>query len=165
MRTNEPSRAADAIRALVDARLSALRAGDAQAVLATFTDDVVVFDLPPPLRTEGATARDAAALEAWLATWVTAPQVEVADLRIEANDRIAFAHGLLHLRGARTDGTMTDLWARTTLGLRCEADHWRIAHEHTSVPFHMDGSLRAAIDLQPGPESGSSHRDSRPAGQ
>jgi hypothetical protein len=26
---------------------------------------------------------------------------------------------------------------------------WRIVHEHTSVPFYMDGSLRPAFDLEP----------------
>ena len=26
---------------------------------------------------------------------------------------------------------------------------WKVVHEHTSVPFHMDGSLRPAFDLQP----------------
>ncbi|MCH5378013.1 MAG: nuclear transport factor 2 family protein [Planctomycetes bacterium] len=26
---------------------------------------------------------------------------------------------------------------------------WRIVQHHASVPFHMDGSLRAAIDLAP----------------
>jgi ketosteroid isomerase-like protein len=26
---------------------------------------------------------------------------------------------------------------------------WLIAHEHVSVPFYMDGSYKAAIDLRP----------------
>jgi ketosteroid isomerase-like protein len=34
------------------------------------------------------------------------------------------------------------VFARTPQG-------WRIVQEHVSVPFHMDGSYRAAIDLQP----------------
>ena len=29
------------------------------------------------------------------------------------------------------------------------AGTWKIAHEHTSVPFYMDGSFRAAVDLEP----------------
>jgi hypothetical protein len=28
-------------------------------------------------------------------------------------------------------------------------DAWTVAHEHTSVPFYMDGSLKAAVDLAP----------------
>jgi ketosteroid isomerase-like protein len=26
---------------------------------------------------------------------------------------------------------------------------WRITHEHNSTPFYMDGSDKAALDLQP----------------
>jgi ketosteroid isomerase-like protein len=26
---------------------------------------------------------------------------------------------------------------------------WRIVHDHSSVPFYMDGSYRAAVDLKP----------------
>jgi ketosteroid isomerase-like protein len=38
---------------------------------------------------------------------------------------------------------------RATLCFRREGDEWKIAHAHTSVPFHMDGSFRAAVDLTP----------------
>lgn len=146
------------IRAVVDARLAALRSKDARGALASLTTDVATFDLPPPLRTDGDAARDADALAEWLDTWAAPPQVSVSDLRIEADGDVAFAHGLLHMLGPRKDGTTTDLWARTTLGLRREGGDWRIAHEHTSVPFYMDGSLRAAVDLKP---SGGSQRGSR----
>ncbi|WP_446719495.1 hypothetical protein [Inquilinus sp. OTU3971] len=33
--------------------------------------------------------------------------------------------------------------------MRRAADGWVIVHEHESVPFYMDGSLRAAVDLKP----------------
>jgi ketosteroid isomerase-like protein len=42
-----------------------------------------------------------------------------------------------------------DFWMRETLCLQRVAGGWRIVHEHTSVPFYMDGSLRPAFDLQP----------------
>jgi ketosteroid isomerase-like protein len=38
---------------------------------------------------------------------------------------------------------------RSTLCFRREGGAWKIAHAHTSVPFHMDGSFRAAVDLEP----------------
>jgi ketosteroid isomerase-like protein len=41
------------------------------------------------------------------------------------------------------------VWFRITFGLRRAAEGWTITHEHESVPFYMDGSLRAAVDLQP----------------
>jgi ketosteroid isomerase-like protein len=38
---------------------------------------------------------------------------------------------------------------RGTVGLRRIDGRWKITHEHASVPFYMDGSYKAAVDLQP----------------
>jgi ketosteroid isomerase-like protein len=35
------------------------------------------------------------------------------------------------------------------LGFRKIDGKWAIAHEHSSVPFYMDGSYKAAVDLKP----------------
>jgi ketosteroid isomerase-like protein len=40
-------------------------------------------------------------------------------------------------------------WMRATMCFERINGTWRIVHEHTSVPFYMDGSLRPAFDLQP----------------
>ena len=36
----------------------------------------------------------------------------------------------------------------TLLSRKIRGD-WRIVHQHESVPFYMDGSYRAAVDLKP----------------
>ena len=36
-----------------------------------------------------------------------------------------------------------------TTALARAGDGWRVIHDHVSVPFYMDGSDRAAIDLEP----------------
>ena len=36
-----------------------------------------------------------------------------------------------------------------TLALERRPEGWRIVHLHEFVPFHMDGSQRAALDLEP----------------
>jgi ketosteroid isomerase-like protein len=38
---------------------------------------------------------------------------------------------------------------RSSFGLRRIAGTWRVVHQHDSTPFLMDGSFRAATDLQP----------------
>jgi ketosteroid isomerase-like protein len=38
---------------------------------------------------------------------------------------------------------------RWTVCLKRAGGAWQIAHEHTSVPFYMDGTFRPAFDLQP----------------
>ena len=40
-------------------------------------------------------------------------------------------------------------WIRLTLCFRKIGGVWKVTHEHTSVPFTMDGSLKAAVDLTP----------------
>ena len=43
----------------------------------------------------------------------------------------------------------SDVWFRSTLGFRKIGGEWKIAHEHELVPFLMDGSDKAALDLKP----------------
>ena len=62
---------------------------------------------------------------------------------------IAFCHGLVHLEGIKVGGTAVDLWFRSTWCLRRIDNEWKVAHEHNSTPFYMDGSDRAALDLTP----------------
>jgi len=60
---------------------------------------------------------------------------------------VAFSHSLNRMHGTKTDGAKADLWFRQTFGFQRIKGEWKIAHEHESVPFYMDGSFKAAIDL------------------
>ena len=62
---------------------------------------------------------------------------------------VAYAFGLQHMTGTKTDGEKVDLWFRATACFRREDGHWRITHMHNSVPFAMDGSGKALLDLKP----------------
>jgi ketosteroid isomerase-like protein len=41
------------------------------------------------------------------------------------------------------------MWFWFTAGLRKQNGSWQIAHLHGSVPFYMDGTMKAAVDLAP----------------
>lgn len=138
-----------AIRALIDERVAAMRHKDAARAIATLAPDVVAFELAPPLEIGPEQARDRWGLEAWFAIWDGPVTVEVRDLTIAVGTDLAWCHSLNRLGGTRIDGRVVDIWMRSTLGLRKIDGAWRIAHGHTSVPFHMDGSFRAATDLKP----------------
>ena len=139
----------DAIRALLDRRIEAMRRKDAEAAIATLTEDVVSFELAPPLSLGPAGAHDAGALRGWFAAWSGPVEIEMRDLVIEVDGSIAWCRSLNRLSGTRTDGREVGFWMRSTLGLRKTADGWRIAHGHSSVPLLMDGSYRGAMDLEP----------------
>ena len=138
-----------AIRDLIDARNEAIRAGDAARALATMAEDVVTFDLAPPLQLSGDAARDPSAMEEWLATWDGPVSVAMPDPTVVVEGDIAFAHGLSRMRGVKRGEGPLDLWYRSTLCLKRGADGWSLLHEHHSIPMKMDGSGRAATDLHP----------------
>ena len=143
---NADLRAEAQIRALIDDWARAMRAKDVDRVIAYHAPDGVAFDLAPPLISTGA---DAEGLQAWFSTWRGPLGYEIRDLSITAGDDAAFCHSLNRLSGTKNDGEKADVWFRLTLGLRKLGGAWRIAHQHESVPFYMDGSYRAAVDLKP----------------
>jgi ketosteroid isomerase-like protein len=134
------------IRALIDDWANAIRTKDVDGVMARQMADSVTFDLAPPLISTGT---DAKGLQAWFSTWQGPLDYEIRDLNITAGDDVAFCHGLNRLSGVKNDGEEVEMWFRQTLCWRKIGGEWRIAHQHESVPFYMDGSYRAAVDLKP----------------
>jgi activator of Hsp90 ATPase-like protein/SnoaL-like protein len=75
-------------------------------------------------------------------------------LRDSRSDRhrgrgVGFCHSLNRLSGTKTDGEEIDMWLRATVCFRKIDGKWTITHRHESVPFYMDGSYKAAVDLKP----------------
>jgi PhnB protein len=134
------------IRALIEEWADALRNKNASGVLSHYALNLVHFSLAPPLLS---TLSNAEGLNAWFATWKGPIGYEIRDLTITVSDDVAFSHSLNRMHGTKMDGSKGDLWFRYTLGLRKIGGEWKIAHEHESVPFYMDGSFKAAIDLKP----------------
>lgn len=137
------------IRAVIDERTAAMRDRDAARAVAALADDIVAFELAPPLALGPEGARDEAGLAAWLAAWEGPVGIEIQDLHIETGGDIGWSRSLNRLHGTMKGGREVDLWMRSTLAFRREDGAWKIAHGHSSVPFLMDGSFRAATDLKP----------------
>jgi uncharacterized protein (TIGR02246 family) len=119
---------------------------DAAAVAALYAPGAVLFDLAPPLSHKV----DEKAMEEWFDTWRGPVDSQSRDLQITVSGDAAFSHGLVHISAVTKDsGEKAVWWMRTTMCFVRKNGAWKIAHEHTSVPFHMDGSFRAAMDLEP----------------
>ena len=138
-----------AIRKRLEQRALAISAKQAQAALSYYGDDVVNFDLAPPLAQRGREATDPAELQGWFDTWTGPIGLEFNQLDVRVAGDLAFAFGFLHMTGNRTDGSYTDIWARFTACLERRSGEWMIIHEHQSFPTRMDGSGKSASDLQP----------------
>jgi uncharacterized protein (TIGR02246 family) len=137
------------VRAVLTDFSAAIRDRDAHAAIALLADDAVTFDLAPPLRMGPKQTHDPAGLEEWFATWESPIVSEPRDLTVAVGDDVAYAYGEQHMTGKKKGGEEVDLWFRATACFRREAGRWRITHMHNSVPFAMDGSDRALLDLKP----------------
>ncbi|TXC92527.1 nuclear transport factor 2 family protein [Streptomyces sp. ISID311] len=137
------------IRDVLEDRAAATTARDARRFLSHYAPDIVEFSLAPPLQYKGPQARDQRAVEAWYATWRGPIEVTLTQLEITVGDDVAFSHSINRMRGTKTDGFEVELWSRATVGLRRIDGIWKITHAHDSVPFLMDGSGLAALDLTP----------------
>src|SRR5262249_3143552 len=118
----------------------------AASVAAQQTRDFVHYSLAPPLVSDTSSTRG---LEGWFRTWNGPIGYVLSKPAITTSGNLAICHGIAHLTGEKLDGEQADVWFRPTLGLAKTVDGWKIFHEHNSVPFYMDGSLRAAVDLKP----------------
>jgi uncharacterized protein YndB with AHSA1/START domain/ketosteroid isomerase-like protein len=135
-----------AIRAIFGDRTNALFGKVVDLALEHLADDAVTYDLDPPLRHVGQRREGT---QQWFDTWDGPIALAMADLTVEVGGDVAFAYGLAHMTGTKTDGAVIDLWMRCTAGLRRSGSVWKIVHQHSSVPFYMDGSFKAAVDLKP----------------
>lgn len=120
---------------------------NAQAIAAPYAQDAAIYNLAPPLVHWGI---DVAETQAWLDTWATPITIEARDFVVRIAEDTAFAYGYMRMQG-RKKGADHDanFWMRETLCLEREGAGWKIVHEHTSVPFYMDGTDRPAFDLEP----------------
>ena len=134
------------IRAIFADRANALFCKSVDLAVRHLAEDFVSYDLDPPLAHLGPGREQ---LQQWFDTWDGPIAWAMGDLTVEAGGDIAFAHGLGHMLGIKTDGAKADLWTRVTVCLMRRDGAWKITHQHTSVPFHMDGSFKAAVDLRP----------------
>jgi ketosteroid isomerase-like protein len=105
----------------------------------------MIYDLAPPLGRRG---MDRDSVRAWLASWEGPIQIDARDVNLVVDGDLAFVSALFRMRGSQ-GGEDQDMWYRTTICLRKTAGRWRIVCDHASVPFYMDGSYRAAVDLKP----------------
>jgi ketosteroid isomerase-like protein len=136
-----------AILSLLENNVQAHRDKNAASIAASYAPDAAVFNLAPPLAHQGIDVKEK---QAWLDSWDGPVEIEPRDMQVTVNGNIAFAHGYMRMAGRKQDaGRDIHFWMRETVCLERREGKWRIVHEHTSVPFYMDGMPRPAFDLQP----------------
>jgi uncharacterized protein (TIGR02246 family) len=128
------------IRALIERWADAVRSADLEGVLADHSDDIVMFDVPPP--NDGVRG-----IDAYRDTWPPffnwqkqGASFEIVSLEVTAGEDVAFAHALLRCGMPEELEKDPENRLRLTIGLRKERGRWIITHEHHSFPDKTIGS-------------------------
>lgn len=73
---------------------------------------------------------------------------ESRDLKIKADESLAFCYSLNHIQGVMKGGQKTDMWMRSTTCLNKVNGKWLIVHEHASEPVDFE-SGKILTNLSP----------------
>lgn len=123
-----------AIRQLLEEWTRVTREGPRDDVLGNHSDEVLIYDVLPPLKYESAAAYRAS-WDEWQPDARDGMRFELEELVVTAGREVAFAHGLLQCGGTLPDGKMFRDTVRATFCLRKTGDGWKVFHQHISKPF------------------------------
>jgi len=124
-----------AIRNVIESWAAAVRRHDLFGILAHHEQDIVMFDVPPPLQSRG--------MDEYKKTWdlffryhKPSQAFDIEELAITAGEDVAFAVVIMRCGSGTFSGPAEEsgFLFRLTIGLRNIDGDWRIAHEHHSVP-------------------------------
>ncbi|NKQ57810.1 SnoaL-like domain-containing protein [Amycolatopsis sp. K13G38] len=124
-----------------------IEAKDLSGLRRLYAENVVSFDVEPPLHHVG--------IDAKMNNWATAfalfetVSYEVRDLTLTVDESVAFGHCFGRLSGRANNGVAVGgMWVRATFCFRRIDGNWLITHDHVSVPLDMT-SGKAVTDLEP----------------
>jgi uncharacterized protein (TIGR02246 family) len=133
MTTSEQRDAESEIRALIQKWARAAHEGDLDAVLADHSEDIQMFDVPPPNEVRG--------IDAYRDTWPPffewqrrGASFDIVSLDVTAGTDVAFATALLRCGTEEDFAKDPDNRLRLTVGLRKQGGRWVVTHEHHSFP-------------------------------
>ena len=120
------------IRQLIEKWAAAVSRGDIDGILAHHSEDMVMYDVPPPFQSLG--------IEAYRKTWdtffaYTRPGVfDIQELHVVADQQVAFCYVTMKCMDKSNSAEYVELDFRLTVGLKKIDGQWTIVHEHHSVP-------------------------------
>ena len=132
---------------LIEERVRAVRARDSTTLAARPADDVITFDVLPPLNSRGSQAT-VEHLQDWFDGYDGPSDYSAHDVQVSAQGDLGFCSFLYHVGGTLKTGDQVNMWVRATLCWRRIDGRWRIVHDHESVPFDP-ATGQALISLEP----------------
>jgi ketosteroid isomerase-like protein len=108
-------------------------AKDVDRVMELYTDDVVAYDVVPPLQYVGKAAYRAD-YQQFFSQYESDLHVETRDLHVGTTGELGYATGLQMISGMLKHGQKSDVWVRFTSLYRKINGKWLDFHDHVSVP-------------------------------
>ena len=120
------------IKELIENWALAVRNRDIAAILAHHSEDMVMYDVPPPFQSNGI----AAYRESWNTFFAFTKRgvFDILELHITAGDEVAFCFAKMKCEDKSGSNDYLPLEFRLTIGLKKINGQWIIVHEHHSVP-------------------------------
>jgi ketosteroid isomerase-like protein len=139
------------VRAVLAEHSAAHAARDVPRLLALYAPEATSFTLAPPLQQGPDTPYGTPqGVQRWFDTFDGPVEIVHLDPTVVMSGDVAFVHCLTQMTATPSGSEDSfSFWMRSTYGLRRIDGRWLMVHRHESVPFHMDGSFRAATELQP----------------
>ena len=124
------------IRTFLDSWVKAVQAKDISGIIAHHSEDILLFDMPPPMQIKG--------LAEYKKGWEHCPEdasstFSMTELEIVADEKVAFCHAILGMKECKF---------RLTMGLRKKEGEWWIVHEHYSMPMNMENACDSSKDAE-----------------
>ena len=123
-----------AIRKLLEEWTRLTREGPQDEILKNHSDNVLIYDVLPPLKYESAAAYRAS-WDEWQPDAQGDMQFELEDVKVTASPEVAYAHGLLQCGGTLPNGKAFQDTVRATFCLRKTNGGWKVFHQHISKPY------------------------------
>jgi uncharacterized protein (TIGR02246 family) len=139
--------AAQEIRGWLDHWTKAVSAKDVDRVMELYTDDVLAYDVVPPLQYLGK-AVYRADYQQFFSQYESDLHVETRDLHVGTTGELGYATGLQMISGTLKHSQKSGVWVRFTSLYRKVNGKWLDFHDHVSVPVDIEYG-KAVLDLKP----------------
>lgn len=138
----------DEVHQTLEKFAGAIREGDINHIMSFYSDDVIAYDMMPPLEFSGKDKYQKLWQE-YFANYFKFPiHFDYEKQKITIEGDVAFTHALIHMSGEpKNEDKKMDMWIRNTTCFKKVGDKWLITHEHNSIP--LDNDMKGLANLHP----------------